>query len=192
MISCHVLVHNSKKTGTLEKCLSTLDGLDVDLVDSESTHVGELRYQAFLRARHDWVTFVDDDDYITPGRFQDMLNARREESDVVYSDMVSFNATSHSRLSFPQRVTFKTLLCSPFSVLHPKLMRRETVLRAMDVMLRYPTYEEAALLLRMAKLRAGFEKVDGTGYFKSWHTYGAGSRITAHYKQSLVQEALRW
>lgn len=69
MIDVHVLVHSGTRAEWLEQCLASLDqeGVTVHVVRGVEGSVGAGRYEGYQLGTHDWVSFVDSDDYILPG-----------------------------------------------------------------------------------------------------------------------------
>ena len=71
----HIGVSGNENQAWFDQCLASLKGepVNIHLVDAVPGNLGRMRLDGFSRGTSPWVTYVDPDDYITPGAFHRAL-----------------------------------------------------------------------------------------------------------------------
>ena len=85
MIDVHVLTYSGTRQTWLDQCLRSLEGepCTVHVVQGVEGNVGAGRAHAYTLGEHDFVSYVDSDDYILPGAVTACLRALRSKRAVV-------------------------------------------------------------------------------------------------------------
>lgn len=101
MIDVHVLTHEGTRKDWLDQCLKSLEGhpCTVHVVDNAGRSVGEGRSIGYQLGTHEFVTFVDSDDYILEGSIQACIDAMQEHRSVVTREIREY--PDGSRFPFP-------------------------------------------------------------------------------------------
>lgn len=90
MIDIHVLTHSGTSPEWLAQCLSSLDSqpCTVHVVPGVEGSVGAGRAAGYSLGHHDYVAYVDSDDYLTPGTVAACIQAMEESRAVVTMEYV--------------------------------------------------------------------------------------------------------
>ena len=88
MIDVHVLTHSKTKREWLDQCLGSLLGepCTVHVLQGVERDIKVGRHAAFQLGTHDYVSFVDSDDYVLPGAVGKVLEALESGLHAVVSD----------------------------------------------------------------------------------------------------------
>lgn len=94
MIDVHVLTHEGTREDWLEQCLASLEGqpIVVHVVDNAGRSVGEGRSRGYRLGTSDLVAYVDSDDYVLPGVFDDCLAALEKHRAVISMEHVEYES----------------------------------------------------------------------------------------------------
>jgi len=118
------------------------------LVGGHHGSIGAARAHGFQLGSSEYVSFVDDDDICQPGTVQQLIDALDARPDAVgaYTDTEHLHPDGHrdtERKGRPWRPLRQLLYCP--EITHLKVMRRAAVEPYLEIMARFPTYEEYVL-----------------------------------------------
>lgn len=85
MIDIHILTYSGTKKAWLDQCLRSLEreNCTVHVVQGEEGHVGAGRAKAYALGDHEFVGYVDSDDYVLPGVMDACMQALKTCTSVV-------------------------------------------------------------------------------------------------------------
>lgn len=85
MIDVHVLTHSKTRDEWLDKCLDSLRGQPcvVHVIKGDERNISAGRVRGFSAGSHEFVSFVDSDDYVLPGVFDMVLERLHHGDDAV-------------------------------------------------------------------------------------------------------------
>lgn len=158
--NARVDVHVLSYLGNLSWLQQTLDSLlkeDVNIylvMGGFPGHIGKARAFAFTLGSAEYVSFVDDDDYLLPNSLQPCLDVLDESPLVVgvYTDTVYVREGGKRKQVFEKKhpwcplQQYKTIA----EITHLKVMRRSVVEKYLDELENWPTWEEYVLCGLMA------------------------------------------
>lgn len=101
MIDVHVLTHEGTRQHWLDQCVASLIGhpCTVHVVDNTGRSVGEGRARGYALGTHDFVAYVDSDDYVLPGHYRACLAKLNTHRAVVPKEHVEYeDGRRHSML----------------------------------------------------------------------------------------------
>ena len=83
MLDVHILHSDSTPPDTWRRCLASVDSekATVKILDGVDGHIGKGRYEGFSRGANPFVTYVDDDDMVSPGLLDLIDDALAEHPD---------------------------------------------------------------------------------------------------------------
>lgn len=147
-IDVHVL-HCYEPKEWIDACLLSMknEPVNVYLCDGIKGHVGLARAKAFEKGSAEFVAFVDGDDEVIPGAFDEALQILNKEPKIVstYCDVQLIDA--------PQGVGYLKEKWKPITqffraaeVHHLHVMRREAVMHCLKELKKWPGYEEYVLM----------------------------------------------
>lgn len=172
MIDIHVLTHSGTKPEWLQRCVDSLrsEPVTIHIVAGVDGSVGAGRAKGFALGQHEFVGYVDSDDYVLPGWYAKSLDLLRDNHAVVPREYVEY--TDGSRHRFTKRghngVVYRRSQIEPLINLMPL----------------------APLSVDVLTRRAiGPVHVDHIGYVWTMHSDGAHSKLTA---EVLRQEERQW
>ena len=92
MIDIHVLTHSGTRQEWLRQCITSLDGqpCTVHIVQGVEGSVGAGRAIGYAMGDHEFVGYVDSDDYVLPGALARCLGALRTHRAVVTAEWVEY------------------------------------------------------------------------------------------------------
>ena len=172
MIDLHVLTHAGTRADWLEQALASADGqgATVHVVDNAGRSVGQGRARGYQLGSHEFVAYLDSDDYLLPGAIAACLEGLRRHRAVVTMEVVEY--PDGRRYPFPRAGHALTLY------------RRADVLPWVKAMESSPHTTDARLrsLLRPHQL-------PHIGYV--WRVHPAGDHHHTT-QQAFEQEAAAW
>lgn len=92
MIDIHVLTHSGTRPEWLQQCLDSLKNqpVVVHVVDNTGFSVGAGRARGFQLGTHEFVAYVDSDDYVLPGHYRACLAKLNTHRAVVSKEHVEY------------------------------------------------------------------------------------------------------
>lgn len=150
-VDLHILSY-SAPADWLSQCVLSVDSEPCTvLVHSGDfdNHIGAARAHAFTFGNAPYVSWADDDDWVEPGAMAQCIEYLDTHPDCVgvYTDYYVVDEAGElieERIKRPWNPLRQ--LCNLTEVLHLHIMRREPVMRYLDELKRWPTYEEYVLL----------------------------------------------
>lgn len=171
MIDVHVLTHEGTRPEWLDQCLESLQGhpCTVHVVDNAGRSVGEGRSRGYRLGTSDLVAYVDSDDYVLPGVFDECLAALEKNRAVITMEHVEYENGRRFPFAKPGH--------------NVSVYRREDVEPYLDLMEKSPhtTDWHMRSLLRPVQL-------DFIGYV--WRVHAGGDHH--HVMQALEKEGALW
>lgn len=156
MIDIHVLTHSGTDQSWLEQCLLSLEGHPcvVHVVKGVEGSVGAGRATGFALGVHEFVGYVDSDDYVLPGHYAECLRNMGGRSAVVGREWVEYaSGRRHSRSK---------------GMHNGAVYRRDSVIPLLGAMLEAPLTVD---MLTREVLRP--KQLNHVGYV--WRNHGAGA-----------------
>lgn len=184
----HVLTqdHNQRFWDQCFTSLST-EPVNVHLVKGISGHIGRSRYGGYGLGTSEYVSFVDDDDYVIPGSYQaciDFLDANPGVVGVCTDELIQYGRTPDTWKPSPHASGVISCVNHMWRIHHIVVMRRDVVVEYADVLLDFPNQCERALYHTMISAGHTFVKLPFVGYV--WRRYLNG----AHTKASQTRQQL--
>ena len=152
------------------ECFASLlrEPINLHLLDGSEGDIGQGRYEGFRQGEAEFVSYVDDDDYVKPGVFRkcvDLLDARPEAIGVV---------TNEERVWENGEVfyTHRPIVMDGYvhANLHQlKVWRRELILPYTEFMLECPYRSEHIMVMRTLADGHRYVHLDEVGYV--WRNY---------------------
>jgi hypothetical protein len=92
MLDCHIIVRHETKPEWLAQCRSSVHAaaeragfpVEVFVVEAVTGHIGNARASGYALGTNPYVTYVDDDDYVTPDAFASMSLAIHQFPDAIF------------------------------------------------------------------------------------------------------------
>ena len=83
MLDVHILHSDSTPSAAWERCLASVasERATIKILDGVDGHIGKGRYEGFSRGANPFVTYVDDDDMVSPGLLDYLHDALEEHPD---------------------------------------------------------------------------------------------------------------
>lgn len=111
MIDVHVLTYSGTRDEWLQQCLDSLasEPCTVRIVSGEEGNVGAGRAQGYALGDHEFVSYVDSDDYVLPGVMEAALRGLEKSRSVVtlerwrWGDRINPNPMQHHHLAVYRR-----------------------------------------------------------------------------------------
>lgn len=90
MIDIHILTHSGTRSEWLTKCIDSLRGqpVTVHVIDGIEGSVGAGRAKGFSLGRHDFVGYVDSDDFVLEGHYAKCLDKLKTYHAVAPKELV--------------------------------------------------------------------------------------------------------
>ncbi len=173
----HIIV-NSEYEQYHEQCFSSLEEEPINIFKIPATkgHVGIGRWKGFNSGSAEFVSFVDDDDYIIPGIFQkcfDALDANPDAIGVVSQEYRLKDGELHG----PAHIELNQRWVDIAKAIHHiTVYRRDRILPYVEKIKDCNTGEMVLLLLEVLSDGNQFCKVDEPGYV--WRVHGEGAHET--------------
>lgn len=92
MIDLHILTHESTRPKWLAQAVASVEGqpATVHVVDNSGLSVGAGRARGYLLGSHEFVGYLDSDDYLLPGALDACLDGLRVHQAVVTMELVEY------------------------------------------------------------------------------------------------------
>lgn len=137
MIDVHVLTYSGTRQEWLDQCLRSLEGENctVHVVQGVEGNVGAGRAHAYTLGEHEFVSYVDSDDYVLPGVMDACLRALKRYQAVVTMEQMLWGDRVASKLEGMHHLTvYRRELVQPVLATlpdHPYLCDRLVVRKMM-------------------------------------------------------------
>lgn len=92
MIDLHILTHEGTRADWLEQAIASTvgQGVTVHLIDNSGKSVGQGRAVGYQQGEHEFVTYLDSDDYLLPGAAEACLAGLQQHRAVVTMEVVEY------------------------------------------------------------------------------------------------------
>lgn len=170
MIDVHVLTHSGTKQAWLDQCLESLErekACTVRVLQGVEGHVGVGRANGFQLGSHEFVAFVDSDDYVLPGVIDACLRGLALHRSVVTLEQVEVDGV---------------IMPTPMGGHHMDAYRRADVLAFLPRFMQTANRGEKAMRQALKPTQLDF-----VGYV--WRCYAGGFHHTAGETPDWSQEA---
>lgn len=99
MIDIHVLTHSGTKPEWLAQCLASLEGepVTVHVVEGVEGSVGAGRAKGYALGTHEFVGYIDSDDYVLPGLYTVLLHYLQIHNAVVPMEHIEYPDGSRNK-----------------------------------------------------------------------------------------------
>ena len=189
----HVIVNPKYRQYHGECWLSLwLEPITLHYIPATEGHIGIGRYNGFNSGICEFVSFVDDDDYVIPGIFDKCYQALDANPDAI-GVVTKEQRLVNGELQEPNQIDLNTHWVSYFKSMHHILMfRRERILPFVELIKDCNTGEIAYLLIEVLAAGNQFCLVDEVGYV--WRIHGDSACNTLKmngWHQERGQELLR-
>lgn len=173
----HIIV-NPEYEQYHEQCFSSLkeEPINIFKIPATKGHVGIGRWKGFNSGNAEYVSFVDDDDYIIPGIFQkciDVLDANPDKIGVVSKEYRLLNGELLGPTDFDMSWRWIDLAKA---IHHVVIYRRDMILPYVEKIKDCNNGEMMYLLLEILSEGHQFCMVDEPGYV--WRLHGEGAHST--------------
>jgi len=172
VIDIHVLTYSGTQPEWLERCLESLEGENctVRVVPGVEGNVGAGRAQAYALGEHDFVGYVDSDDYVLPGVMDACLRALKHRTAVV---------------TLERRLWGERIAAAREGGHHLTVYRRELVLPVLAELPNHPYHCDMLMVRRIQPYQLDFE-----GYVWRMHSGQGHRRATLTQKAELEKACL--
>lgn len=94
MIDLHILTHDGTRADWLEQALASADGqgATVHVVDNTGRSVGQGRARGYQLGSHEFVAYLDSDDYLLPGAIEACLEGLKQHRAVVTMEQIIYES----------------------------------------------------------------------------------------------------
>lgn len=168
MIDIHVLTYSGTQPQWLEQCLESItsqSGATLHVVQGDEGNVGSGRARAYLLGEHEYVGYVDSDDYLLPGAVETCLEAMQRWPAVV---------------TLERRLWGDRLDWSRTPAHHIAVYRRADVIPYLAELPKHPLHCDVLLLKKLAPHQLDFE-----GYVWRMHARQGHRAATVEQKQAM-------
>lgn len=102
MIDLHILTHEGTRADWLDQALASTvgQGATVHIIDNAGCSVGQGRAKGYQQGEHEFVAYLDSDDYLLPGAIAACLEGLRQHRAVVTMEAVEYS--DGRRYPFPR------------------------------------------------------------------------------------------
>lgn len=178
----HVLTQDASSQ-YWDQCFTSLESEPVNVyrMAGIAGHIGDARVQGFARGTAEYISFVDDDDYVLPGAFEaciSFLDANPDYVGVGTRELVQPNIESEDLEESPMRAVEITATKHVRALHHIVVMRRDVVQHHVSVMHRFQQLAERSLYIELLVHGYKFKKLNIFGYV--WRSGTNGSHTTAY------------
>ena len=170
----HVIVDETH-TEFHQQCLDSLkdEPINLHLIPGTPGHIGVGRYAGFSAGSAEFVSFVDDDDYIIPGIFQkcyDVLDRCPDACGVITKEQRLHEGTLYPPVEIPLDQGWVNMVKRMH---HIVMVRREVVEPFIPRMKKWAFQSEDMLWSHLIASGHKFEILDEVGYIWRLHEKGA-------------------
>jgi len=156
MVDIHVIrYHSLRKPELFERCASSLQHPKVKIYEIEgyeNPHFGKLRVQGFSKGNSEYVSFVDDDDYLYPNAVDEILNTIGD-ADYAISGY-SLNRGPFASIQ-PHSLEFSVAKSRPYYIQGFKIIKRSVVEKYYNALEKVDFLEDVFLWLALSKNHRG-------------------------------------
>jgi glycosyltransferase involved in cell wall biosynthesis len=156
MIDIHVIrYHSLAKPEWFERCAQSLAHPKVrihEVIGNSDPHFGQLRVEGFKQGDGEYVSFIDDDDYLLPGAVDTQLD-RIKDNDFIISGYSIEGDTKAGVI--PSSTDFNVAKKRLYYFQGFKLIKRSVVEKYYGLLERCRVVEDALLWLALAKNHKG-------------------------------------
>lgn len=102
MIDLHILTHEGTRQDWLEQALASTEGqsVEVHIVDNTGCSVGQGRSKGYQLGVHEYVAYLDSDDYLLPGAIEACMRGLEHHAAVVTREYIEY--PNGQRYPFPR------------------------------------------------------------------------------------------